>query len=441
MLSQTKPAAKRVLPPWLWFWLIVYLITLPTQVTQVWLPMLQDVFARQPQPGEALIPFSFFFRFANFAELAPMVLVALGVLTVLVPRRRIRKIQQEYGLGDAPCIPAINEITEFLSQYAPGIVIKANVLRTDQLAFVYPLGYRTTAIALFGGIVKLWRQDRPAAEAVLLHEIAHYRQGDALVVRAGNFFTTLLDLWLPLLAGFVVVPISLVWGIDAIRFIFSDTGLMPLGAGIGYKINQLLTLFLPNLLLISLGLLLRTAATLSLPLIAIWCAELNADRFAANVQGSPDALVRGMATLARPTSWGRWLVSQMSHPPSELRRALVLQAAQPMGLLLPLLLYPAAYLVRLILLLARVVTVYATYMPAAEIIRALIKNTGIYLQSNTPTWFAMAALLLVWPWLAGYWERFFCRSKMEDGYARSHKGYVIGAVSLLCVWLISSLLI
>jgi Zn-dependent protease with chaperone function len=439
MDSHAKPTANQVLPPWLWFWLVTYLLSVPTQVNLIWMPILGDVFSRQSHPGGALSPFSFFFRFANFAELAPLLLVALGVITIFTPRRRIRHIQQAYGLTVPPDIPVVKEISEFLSNYAPGIAMRANLLRTDQLAFIYPLNYRTTAIALFGGIVKLWRQDRQAAEAILLHEIAHYRQGDALVIRAGNFFVMLLNIWLPLVICLVALPMMFVWGYDAVLFVFSNDTSLGITATIGHKINQLFTLFLPGLLLMILGILCWTASILSLPLLGIWCAELNADRFAINVQQSSDGLLRGVAILNQPTSWGNWLMFQMSHPPNKMRKWLALQAPKPIGLSLPLLLFPLAYLAKLIFLLAREISANLMYKSGAEIAKSLANSAEIYLQGIANIWLAMIILLLVWPWLSKYWEQFFCQSRIKSLGANHNKNYIIGAISLAGSWIILNL--
>ena len=436
MDSETKSYTNRVLPSWLWFWLIVYLLSLPTQISQFWLPMLGDVFSHNPQPGETLIPFSFFFRVANFVELAPLFIVALGVLMVFIPRRRIKRIQQEYGLEDPPDVPAVSEISEFLSKHAPGLVIKANLLRSEQIAFIYPIGYRTSAIALFGGIVKLWRNDRQAAEAVLLHESAHYRQGDALVLGVGSFFVTLLNIWLPLVVVLVFLPMVFVWGYDAIRFVFSDADIIAIGGSIRHKTGQLFILFLPDLFLTSLSLLFWTASILILPIVGIWCAELNADRFVIDAHQSADGLMRGITTLSNTPSWKRWLLFRMSHPPNELRRWFAFQSNKSTGFVLLLLLFPLTYIIKLVLVLGRAIAVYVMYKPVSQMIPALMKNTGIYLKGITAIWLAMIILILLWPRIVKYWEWLFCRVK-EEGYSLgNYQDYVIADVSLVGVWIV-----
>ena len=408
MPSRRRSFGTRVLPPWLWFWLVVYWVSLPGQFRHLWLPMLKEVFSAARQPGEGLIPFSFFFRFSIFAELLPLLLVALGVVTLFLPKWRIREIQRKYDLKKPPEIPVIGEIREFLLQTAPGIVIKANLLRTDQLAFVYPTGYRATAIALFGGFIKLWRRDRQAAEAVLLHETGHVRQGDALVVRAGSFFETLLNVWLPLAAGLVVLPLILIWSYDAIRLIAGNLNVGSVRESIGYKFVQLITVFLPALLFMILAMLFRMFAALILPLMGIWGAELSADRFAINAQGTSEGLLRGTALPANPTSWGRWLIAQMSHPPNEMRRWMAVHSSGPVGAFLPVGLFPAAYFGQLVMLLAGALTTNLITRPTEGISGSLLMNAEIYLKSRLPVFIAIAAFLLLWPWLAGYWERFFC---------------------------------
>lgn len=60
--------------------------------------------------------------------------------------------------------------------------------------------YRRSALAIFGGLARLWRADREAAGTILLHEIGHYRQGDPLAQGAGAFFGEYLRRW-PLIAS------------------------------------------------------------------------------------------------------------------------------------------------------------------------------------------------------------------------------------------------
>jgi hypothetical protein len=158
-----------------------------------------------------------------------------------------------------------------------------------------------------------------------------------------------------------------------------------------------------------LAMLFRMSAALILPLMGIWCAELSADRFAINTQGTPDGLLRGTATLAHPTSWGRWLIAQMSHPPNELRRWLALHFSGPVGAILPVGLFPAAYFGQLALLLAGAAAANLITKPMEGISRSLLMHAEVYLKSRLPVFFAMAALLLLWPRVASHWERFFCR--------------------------------
>lgn len=427
---------SQVLPPWLWLWLIVYILSLPMQIVFLWMPMVGDVVSGQPQPGEALSPFVFFFRLANFAELAPLACVALGVASIFIPQRRCQGIERAYGLMDSPQLVAASKIGRFISSHSPRITVKINLLRTDQLAFIYPLGYRRTAMAIFGGIVKLWRHDQQAAEAILLHEMAHHRQGDALVIRSGNFFVDLLDHWVPLLSWLVVLPMTAAWVRDAIYFIFWDSNSLPSYALVWHKFNQLFTIFLPGLILVILGMFFWTASILVLPLIGIWSAEFSADRFAIHAQGSTDGLLRGIHLLDQPTHWRRWLLSQMSHPPNELRRWLAVNLDKPIGAMFPVLLFPLAYVGKLIFLLLRSVSALIAYQPIMEIKTVLAKATAGYLQAIASVWWTMILVLALWSWLAIYWEYLFCGSSCARVSAQFHGEYILGALVLIGIWIV-----
>lgn len=285
---------------------------------------------------------------------------------------------------------------------------------------------------LFGGLLKLWRGDRETAEAVLLHETAHHRQGDPAILGAGSLFEALLDRWLPLMVAGVVGPLLLVWGYDAAVFVLDGSVAGPI---LAHKAGQAVTLFGPRLVSVSLGLLLWAASVIALPLAGIWCAELNADRWAA--ARAPAGLVAAVTRLTSGSSWRRRLLFQMSHPPVALRRWAARQQGRLGGLLVVLLIFPVAYLARLLMLLARAALAYAASSPGAPAGQALLAHARGYLSGVAPLWLGFALVLLAWPMVSAGWERLFAGRGTEAGVA-DYPAYLAASAILgiagACAW-------
>jgi Zn-dependent protease with chaperone function len=97
------------------------------------------------------------------------------------------------------------EIEDFVKSHAPDLKVQVNLNRPGRL-WIYLNGYRTATLAIFYGFVMLWKTDREAAEAVLLHEIAHYRRGDALFIGPASFLEIALKLDLIFYVVFIALP-------------------------------------------------------------------------------------------------------------------------------------------------------------------------------------------------------------------------------------------
>ncbi|MDQ7858491.1 MAG: M48 family metalloprotease [Armatimonadota bacterium] len=390
-------------PPWIWFWLVIYLVTLPQQMA-LWRPIVARAAGFGLGRPDSLI------NAAAVLEGVPLLAVLLGVAAVFVPRLRAVWLERRFGLTDPAPLPTVLEIQTFVARHAPGLRVRANLLRTDQLAFVYPLTYRKAALAIFGGIVTLWGTDPAAARAVLLHEIAHYRHGDVLAVGAGNLLGTLTARWLVLYLALVVIPLVVVGLIDRVTAVRSLLALNAAGVPfspfeIGIHLTrQVVGTTLPAVMLIGAALMLWTASVIVLPLAAIWSAELNADRYAADAGGAAD-LDRALAALPAAGSTRQWLLSRMSHPPIRLRRFAAALAARGRGALLLLLLLPVAYVVRLALLVCWALAAFPLLGGAIDLGTWLQGNVRGYVAAIGRVWLPMAAFLLLWPRLAPHWQR------------------------------------
>ena len=249
----------------------------------------------------------------------------------------------------------------------------------------------------------------------------------------GSFFRRLLGSWFYLYLGFLILPFTLVWGYQTFVWLreFGDLG-VSISETLFRELKQLFLIFLPGMLLISLGLLFWTVNIIILPLMGIWSAEFNADRFVVGAKQPPDDLLRTLEKLPRAVSWGRWLLFGMSHPPTRLRCWMASLPNRQAGLsALILLFFPLAYIGKLIALMAWATTSYLMMtMSGSEIILTLWINAKTYLATVAPVWLAMAALLLLWPRIAGYWEWLFCRCSGMFSWA-NYWEYIVSAILII----------
>ncbi|WP_225860288.1 hypothetical protein [Streptomyces triticiradicis] len=132
--------------------------------------------------------------------------------------------------------------------------------RSGLSARVHPDGRRTARIGVFAPLVHLWHTDIEAARAALLHELGHLRRGEQHVTGLGSPFTALVRVWPYVLAGFVVLPVTL-----------------PAVTG-----NATAVLVCAEVVLVLEG----VPKVLLLVVAALWSAELGADRFAARTAGA-----------------------------------------------------------------------------------------------------------------------------------------------------------
>jgi Zn-dependent protease with chaperone function len=410
------------LPPWLWFWLGVSAVALPAHL-DLWRQMLNGILYGS---GTAFAGQDFLLARAGVLAFALIYLVTdFGILTVLTPWARAAYLEKRHHLSQSPpTLPALKEMNEFIQEHAPGLQVKNNLLRTNQLAFVYPLGYRRTAIAVFGGLIKLWRSDRRAAEAVLLHEIGHFRHGDVLIVGEGSFFEAFLKYGVPItLTAFLVTGFTAIYAsaatfgpvneLDWSDWLKAAIGMFPISATMWFS----------------------TVAISFLPYLAgFWCAEFNADRFAADTQGSPGNLVHAVDKLRHRIPWWRWFVFRLSHPPHRMRRRMALRSGRTTAVMLGLLLFPTAVLLGR---LSDVISRMNLFLFASDY--TLVSVLEYELTILVPFWLLMAALILLWPAVGRYWERLFCREGNEGVTFvwSSYKTYLSSSLIMIAMLLSS----
>ncbi|WP_156893018.1 M48 family metalloprotease [Actinokineospora enzanensis] len=369
-------------PPWPVFWLGTALLwTLPRGAGPWWTELL-DLLGIAPDPARELTA-SGLLRIANLVDLVGPLVIVTAVVTVFGAGIRGRFIESRYNLRAAAPVGAVAEMAEYARAQLPNIEVRVNLVRARQTSFAYFRGPRRPRLAVFGSLVKLWRSDRRAAEAVVRHEVNHCRQGDNALLGAVSPFEFVLRHWLLLFVCAVLIPTSAVWLANAIDFL-RTTG------GTSHTLGQLLTHVLPGLLLTLAGSGARLFAALTMAIAASWSAELGADQAAALVD--PQGTIGALAHTDRPGGSRHWLFGRITHPPRALRRA-----ALRGGPTTAIVCYPLGWLV---LLFWELVAANASFLvdevPATDILHENGRLTLLWIGSMWPLWLAAAGFMLLW---------------------------------------------
>ncbi|KAB8184459.1 M48 family metalloprotease [Microbispora catharanthi] len=365
------PSRSWMLPPWLWFYLIAYLL--------VGVPGLIGDWIRQATDYRTLITNSpmgvartagIVLGVASIAQLFPALILLGAMASLLLPGFRGRRVERRHDLRVSDN-PVIEEMAAFVRRQDPSVEIRFSE-SNRMTARVYPVGWKQARIAVFLPLTVLWRADPEAAEAVLLHEIAHRRQRDHHVVGLASPFTWLVRVWGPIFVVVGLLPITLY---------------VTLGGAAGRLLTgQLLVhaAVVPRMLL--------------LPVVALWLAELGADRLAVRQCGA-DALIRALA-LERTLPGGRLRrVSRvLTHPPAALRRKVA--GGRFCGLTGLAVAWPATFVVRLVLVSALALPAFMLTgedigAAIAHVFQSIVKGLAfdrLLLGGST-------VLLVVWPWI------------------------------------------
>lgn len=429
MNQNTKSSPRRgaSAPPWLWFWVVLFILSLKDLVAsfQYTIESLKTMAASSQSLGQldpAAVRFDALLNATALIDLLPPFALVLGLAWVLLPQLRAAWVERRFALVDPPAnFPPLLEVKSFLAEHAPALEVKTNLLRAGDLAFVYPASYLCSRVALFGGFFRLWKADRPAAEAVLLHEIGHHRLGDAQIVGAGSFFEAVVRHSPVAVLILLIFPVTATTANGIYNLVaWSRQFAIPFSTVMAHAIGQLFTLVLPGVILGAAVSLLQMMNYLWLPIAGIWTAELNADRFAAERLGSAEPVRAALAPDAGRLTWWRWLLFRLYHPPARLRRWAVADASARSRLLL-LLLFPLTSVVKLgVSYLYSIMAMFPK--PLSESIPEVWGYLVAALPTHVPKWAAMAGVLLVWPLLRPYWERLFShdRSATRPAYQSSY---------------------
>lgn len=392
MMTTTTAAQRRscrpVLktPPWLWVWLVFLLIGLLRVISGIHTltVAIGGVNAPAALGGAALTMVT---RFEIIFGSLLFVIFAGGVVTVAFPQVRGRWVERRFMLL-ADDRPVIAEMQRFVDSKDPSIRLRVS-LRADQVARIYPMGWRKTRVAVFRPLVVLWRHDQKAAQAVLLHEMAHRRQGDQLITGLGSPFVWLVRIGVPAYLVLVLIPSAV--------FLVAGGGVM---ASFIAALAGTLAVVFPSLVI--------------LPIIGLWLAELDADQQAVEA-GGHDPLQRALQAAADPHAhFASRVMALLSHPPRRLR--LRCAVARPGGAsALRMAVWPAAVAV-FVLVLPFVIDAPLNLSGQAQIPWELYFKLSVHVElvNDLPLVIATAALLLAWPTLAGPWERLWSSGPRRD---------------------------
>lgn len=423
------------MPPWLWLWAVVFALRLPPSWAHLWeasagFVRTQESFTRvMRRYDEAYGQFEALRYPGLLLDWLPSVALALGLASALLPRLRAARVERVHGLKPAPPLPVLREIEAFVRSHHPRVELRANVLRGGT-AIAYPAGWRRARVAVFGGLCKLWRADRAAAEAVLLHEVAHCRRGDFVVVGAGSPLRALLRWGALAYAALFLLPVAALAAVDIAHALARTETPGALASRLALRFVRLDA---PSHLAIALGAALHLASALILPVLAIWLAELDADRYAAERQAGGEGVRRGLSHLRAGRSLSERVTALLSHPPSALRELLL---RHPGARAASLALFPLASGARIGLLLLRAALIRVSLgEPVERVWAGTVTNARTALGTFAPDWTAMAVILLAWPLVARAWDHAFAG---DGGTARRppSAGYVVsaGLAAALAAW-------
>src|SRR6185437_15406891 len=154
------------------------------------------------------------------------------------------------------------------------------------------------------------------------------------------------------------------------------------------------------------------------------CVELNADRFSIDNMRRADVLERALLSLQGKRSWRHRLLSSLSHPPFTLRRWFTQHSGGVKGLLPLLLLFPAAYVIRLFLLFGLAISnEIGIGRDFGAILGTLATGSITYAESLIPIWLTLAVAFLLWPILVKPWEALFAGRRLTASRAIQTQGY------------------
>src|ERR1035441_10226272 len=125
-----EAARSGVLPPWLWFWLIVYIVGFSALFENEKPNFLIII---SGSDGTSSIAYNFVERWVSGGVVLNDLVLFIGVLAVFLPWLRTLYLERKFELADRATLPAItspmtlqtlDEVSNFIREYAPDVIIK-----------------------------------------------------------------------------------------------------------------------------------------------------------------------------------------------------------------------------------------------------------------------------------------------------------------------------
>jgi Zn-dependent protease with chaperone function len=364
------------MPPWLWAWLLGYLIAaMPLEISLLHYTSVTFFGELPGGEGGGLVWVE---RLSLLSDLLTYVVILTGAVATMFPHLRGRWVEWRFRLA-SDGRPIMAEMQQWVSARDPSVSLRVTI-RSDQMARIYPVGWRSARIAVFRPLAALWRRDRDAAQAVLLHEVAHQRHGDQLIVGLGSPFVWLMRIWVPAYLLLVLIPGTVYLAVN--------------GSALA-----------PFIAITSISQAAVIPAAVCLPVTALWLAELGADQMAAQAIG-PDAVRQALrATAGSRASAAARALALLSHPPRRLR--LRLAAARPADMAGLVAAWPVAVVVWLLVLPAALTVPTLVWLGFPSTLTEIGIRAAAHdlLADSRALLIVTAILLLGWPVLAYPWER------------------------------------
>lgn len=118
-----RPSPGTMLPPWLWFYLIAYLLVGMPGLIHDWIRQ-ADAYATlmANSPTGVARNAGILLSVATIAQIFPALVLLAGVLSVLQPRLNGRRAERRHALAPSDN-PVIQEIAAFVAQHDPSITV------------------------------------------------------------------------------------------------------------------------------------------------------------------------------------------------------------------------------------------------------------------------------------------------------------------------------
>ncbi|MHC8420743.1 hypothetical protein ACH121_13090 [Streptomyces sp. NB004] len=380
-------------PPWLWLLVCTYVWELPSGVVW-WREQIRDLWTDEGAYGPEVVASPGFaaLRASTVSQLMPSLVLVAGLLAVALPHLRGRYTRLRYrlvpltalGSTGAAAPQGVGGLRDFAASVAPGATVMVSLWGKGPPARVYAAGWRKRRIAVSLGFLALWRRDPARARALLLHEAGHLGSGEHLIAGLGSPFTRAVQAWPAVFLAFGAAP--LVW--------------------LAWRHEPTASLMWPQVVVV-----LSRASVIMVPVAALWCAELAADRHAAAVCGRR-AVEHALDEIG---AGGGRTRGGLTHPPHRLRRWCAERAD---GSLVPALLALAGPVI--LLVHAAVVVCFTTvalllagdpWSSAAASSLDLAHRDVL----TVPLWSALVGLAVLWPLLAPRWSRLWAAATARSG--------------------------